>query len=97
MALPTRSAAELNAVLTSYSEAYLNKKLTNQGFKIHPIVDHLLDSKATVGGGNEIVVPVLDPTGTLIAVLDVDATEKAAFDAVDAAALERLLGRVFAA
>ena len=46
---------------------------------------------------SEIVVPVIDAAGDLIAVFDVDATETAAFDAVDAAALERLLGRVFAA
>ncbi len=46
---------------------------------------------------SEIVVPVSDAAGNLIAVLDVDATEKAAFDAVDAEALERLMGRVFAA
>ena len=46
---------------------------------------------------SEIVVPVFDAAGDLIAVFDVDATETAAFDAVDAAALERLLGRVFAA
>ena len=45
---------------------------------------------------SEIVVPVFDASGALIAVLDVDATEKAAFDDVDAVALERLLGRVFA-
>lgn len=44
---------------------------------------------------SEIVVPVFDPAGELIAVFDVDATRKAAFDSVDAAALERLLGRVF--
>lgn len=46
---------------------------------------------------SEIVVPVVDGSGALIGVFDVDATEKAAFDAVDAAALERLLGKVFAA
>jgi GAF domain-containing protein len=46
---------------------------------------------------SEIVVPVFDESGALIAVFDVDATETAAFDAVDATALERLLGRVFAA
>ncbi|WP_332677945.1 GAF domain-containing protein [Brevundimonas sp.] len=45
---------------------------------------------------SEIVVPVFDGSGALIAVFDVDATETSAFDAVDAAALERLLGRVFA-
>jgi L-methionine (R)-S-oxide reductase len=46
---------------------------------------------------SEVVVPVVDVTGTLFAVLDVDATEIAAFDAVDAEALERLMTRVFAA
>ena len=46
---------------------------------------------------SEIVVPVFDRAGGLIGVFDVDATEKAAFDAVDAAALEGLLGKVFAA
>lgn len=44
---------------------------------------------------SEIVVPVLDPSGALIAVLDVDAVKKAAFDAVDAEALERLMSKVF--
>jgi L-methionine (R)-S-oxide reductase len=42
-------------------------------------------------------VPVLDRTGALIAVLDVDATEKAAFDAVDAKGLEAIVARIFAA
>jgi GAF domain-containing protein len=46
---------------------------------------------------SEIVVPVSDADGRLIAVLDVDATEKGAFDAVDAEALERLMAKVFAA
>ena len=45
---------------------------------------------------SEIVVPVMDASGALIAVFDVDATRKAAFDAVDAESLERLLGKVFA-
>ena len=46
---------------------------------------------------SEIVVPVFDPSGALIAVFDVDATETSAFDALDAKALERLLRAVFAA
>jgi L-methionine (R)-S-oxide reductase len=45
---------------------------------------------------SEVVVPVFDASRTLIAVLDVDATEIAAFDAVDAEALERLMRQVFA-
>ena len=46
---------------------------------------------------SEIVVPVFDPSGALIAVFDVDATETSAFDASDAYALERLMAKVFAA
>ena len=38
---------------------------------------------------------MFDASGALIAVLDVDATEKAAFDAVDAEWLERLMAKVF--
>ena len=38
---------------------------------------------------SEIVVPVCDRAGALIAVLDVDSERAAAFDAVDARALER--------
>jgi len=42
---------------------------------------------------SEIVVPVLDPRGELIAVLDVDAETPAAFDARDQAGLERIVAR----
>ena len=44
---------------------------------------------------SEVVVPVFDPAGNLIAVFDVDATEPAAFDAVDAAWLEKILAAAF--
>ena len=44
---------------------------------------------------SEIVVPVLDAAGGLIAVLDVDSDTPAAFDAGDAAALEALMAQVF--
>ncbi|MEG2313792.1 GAF domain-containing protein [Brevundimonas sp.] len=44
---------------------------------------------------SEVVVPVFDADKNLIAVLDVDATEKAAFDAVDQTCLERLMTKVF--
>jgi GAF domain-containing protein len=61
---------------------------------VHAFPGHIAcDSRSA----SEIVVPVLDASGALIAVLDVDATEKAAFDGVDAAALEQLMARVFAA
>ena len=61
---------------------------------VHAFPGHIAcDSRSA----SEIVTPVSDPSGRLIAVLDIDATEKAAFDAVDAAALERLMAKVFAA
>jgi L-methionine (R)-S-oxide reductase len=46
---------------------------------------------------SEIVVPVLDSGGDLLAVLDVDSTEKCAFDEVDQAGLEAIVRAVFAA
>jgi GAF domain-containing protein len=41
---------------------------------------------------SEIVVPVVDRNGRLLAVLDVDAVEPGAFDDEDARALERIVG-----
>lgn len=41
---------------------------------------------------SEIVVPVFGAGGELLAVLDVDAAERDAFDAADAAGLERIVG-----
>jgi len=59
---------------------------------VHAFPGHIAcDSRSQ----SEIVVPVFDAAGRLIAVLDVDATRTAAFDEVDAAALERLMSRVF--
>ena len=61
---------------------------------VHAFPGHIAcDSRSE----SEIVVPVFDASGALVAVLDVDATYKAAFDADDAQALERLMARVFAA
>ncbi len=47
---------------------------------------------------SEVVVPVLDPEGALVAVLDVDSHQPAAFTEEDVRGLERIaerLGRVF--
>ncbi len=61
---------------------------------VHAFPGHIAcDSRSA----SEIVVPVLDAKGDLIAVFDVDATTPAAFDAVDQAGLERLMAKVFAA
>ncbi|MFN7536025.1 MAG: GAF domain-containing protein [Brevundimonas sp.] len=59
---------------------------------VHAFPGHIAcDSRSA----SEIVVPVFDAAGALIAVFDVDATTPAAFDEVDQAALEQLLGKVF--
>jgi GAF domain-containing protein len=61
---------------------------------VHAFPGHIAcDSRSR----SEIVVPVRDASGALIAVFDVDATEPVAFDATDAQALERLMAKVFAA
>ncbi|HEY4028931.1 MAG TPA: GAF domain-containing protein [Caulobacteraceae bacterium] len=44
---------------------------------------------------SEIVVPVFDGQGRLIAVFDVDSTAPAAFDAVDAEGLQQILADTF--
>ena len=44
---------------------------------------------------SEIVVPVTGPAGGVTVLLDVDSCEPGAFDAVDRAGLERLLGALF--
>jgi GAF domain-containing protein len=43
---------------------------------------------------SEIVVPVLGASGELIAVLDIDSADPAAFDEIDRAGLEAICGRV---
>ena len=46
---------------------------------------------------SEIVVPVFGPDGAVMAVLDIDSDDPAAFDAADAKALEAICARVFGA
>ena len=59
---------------------------------VHAFPGHIAcDSRSN----SEIVVPVLDAAGELIAVFDVDSVDFAAFDEVDAEWLERILKRVF--
>jgi GAF domain-containing protein len=61
---------------------------------VHAFPGHIAcDSRSA----SEIVVPVLDPLGQLIAVFDVDSSQPAAFDAVDQAGLEHILAETFAA
>ena len=59
---------------------------------VHAFPGHIAcDSRSA----SEIVVPVMDGEGRLIAVFDVDSTEPAAFDAADQAGLEAILAAAF--
>ncbi len=46
---------------------------------------------------SEIVLPVFDPQGALIAVFDVDSSEPGSFDEIDGEQLERILKKHFSA
>jgi GAF domain-containing protein len=63
---------------------------------VHAFASHIAcDSRAR----SEIVVPILSPAGEVLAVLDIDSHQPAAFDDVDRAELERvaaLLGPLLA-
>ncbi|MGA9658570.1 MAG: GAF domain-containing protein, partial [Asticcacaulis sp.] len=60
---------------------------------VHAFADHIAcDTRAN----SEIVVPVFDKHGELIAVFDSDSETFGAYDAVDAKYLEALMAAVFA-
>ncbi len=59
---------------------------------VHALADHIA---CDVASNSEIVVPVFDKSGDLIAVFDVDSTAHGAFDATDRDGLERILADVF--
>ncbi|WP_417451784.1 GAF domain-containing protein [Kordiimonas sp.] len=59
---------------------------------VHAVPNHIAcDSRSN----SEIVVPVFDGSGKLIAVFDVDSTEFGSFDEVDKEYLEGLMARIF--
>lgn len=59
---------------------------------VHAFPDHIAcDARSQ----SEIVVPVFDPEGRLLAVLDVDSDRKAAFDQEDAFWLQAIVREVF--
>ena len=61
---------------------------------VHAFPGHIAcDSRSA----SEIVCPVFDAAGALIAILDVDAEIPAAFDVTDAEGLNRILARTFSA
>lgn len=59
---------------------------------VHAFPGHIACDSRSV---SEIVVPVRDPSGKLIAVLDIDHPSAGTFDAVDREALESLVEKVF--
>ncbi len=60
---------------------------------VHAFPGHIAcDSRSN----SEIVVPVLDQQGSLIAVFDVDSVETGSFDETDQKALETIMQQVFA-
>lgn len=61
---------------------------------VHEFEGHIACDANSV---SEIVVPVRDKNGRLIAVLDIDSPDRGTFGAADKAALERLVAEVFAA
>lgn len=60
---------------------------------VHAIQNHIACDALT---NSEIVVPVIDANGNLMAVFDVDSTDKAAFDIEDQQWLEKIINDVFA-
>lgn len=63
---------------------------------VHAFADHIACSSTTQ---SEIVVPILTPSGQVLAVLDVDSNDPAAFNHIDQTALEQLakqLGTLYA-
>ncbi len=67
--------------------ACARKEQTQLVDDVHAFAGHIACDAAT---RSEIVVPVFDDTGKLVAVLDVDATAPKAFDAIDQAGLEAI-------
>lgn len=58
---------------------------------VHSFEGHIACASSTQ---SEIVVPILRPDGRVLAVLDVDSDQPAAFDEVDQAALEALAAKL---
>lgn len=60
---------------------------------VHAFPGHIA---CDAGARSELVVPVFDPSGNLLAVLDLDSHEPAAFDSEDQTEVVRLMAEVFA-
>ena len=72
--------------------AAFNKKETMVVDDVHKFPGHIAcDSRSN----SEIVVPVKNETGEIIGVLDIDSSQKAAFDEVDAKWLGKILELIY--
>jgi L-methionine (R)-S-oxide reductase len=72
--------------------AAFNKKETVVVEDVHQFPGHIAcDSRSN----SEIVIPLKNRAGEIIGVLDVDSTEKNAFDATDAKWLEKILDLIY--
>ncbi len=72
--------------------AGINKARTVVVEDVHQFPDHIAcDSRSK----SEIVVPVKTPEGKIIGVLDVDSSELASFDEVDARELDKIINLIF--
>ena len=60
--------------------------------RVDRVADHADHIACSASTQSEIVVPVIAPDGRLLAVLDVDSDQAAAFDDVDQRALEEICG-----
>ena len=58
---------------------------------VHAFADHIACDPRSA---SEVVVPVRDRSGEIVAVLDVDANEKDAFGAADVEGLSRIAGLI---
>jgi GAF domain-containing protein len=61
----------------------------------HALIEGTEHITCDIHSRSEIVVPVFDANNELLAVLDVDSTEIAAFDAIDARYLEAIMKQLF--
>jgi len=73
--------------------AAASKRETQVVADVHAFPGHIACDSRT---NSEIVVPVINADGQLIAVLDVDSVEPNSFDETDRIALETLMQRIFA-
>jgi putative methionine-R-sulfoxide reductase with GAF domain len=87
-----RTKARLGASRLSLVAACVEPRRQNDARSRLPTSNDFRDTSACdPRSKSEVVVPVLDRAGSLIAVFDVDSTRRAAFDQQDVAGLEQMV------